>query len=311
MVNITSKGNPKKIDIVIPVYNAYEDLYRCLDSVDKSLTSSNAGDVKVILIDDKSSDERVLPLLGKYAERESYFLIENVKNLGFTANVNKGMKLNPQRDIILLNTDTVVTQKWIKKLQKCAYSKSTIATVTPLSNNGNGICSVPNFCQKNEIPQGYSIQGFARLIEKHSLQLYPEIPTAVGFCMFIKRDVIKEIGYFDEKAFGKGYGEETDFSLRAQKNGYVNVLADDTFIYHKGSSSFTSQRSRFREKRGLKILKKKHPDFLSNWKDFCENNPLKPIHSNIYFWLKYEKSNLPDFIIRFLRFLYKVKAGLF
>lgn len=95
-------------------------------------------------------------------------------------------------------------------MRKVAYLDHSIATVTPLTNNGS-ICSVPTFLEDNHIPAGYDIDSFAHYIENISLKQFREIPTAVGFCMYIKRNIIDEIGLFDQENFGKGYGEENDF----------------------------------------------------------------------------------------------------
>lgn len=298
----------KEIDLIIAVYNAYNELKECMSSVFDTLPEKG---VRIILIEDSSTDERVLPLLEKYAQKENVQLLKNDKNEGFVKSVNKGMKLYNDRDVLHLNVDTIVTEGWVEKIQECAYSRDNVATVTPLTNNGDGICSVPNFNKENEVPEDYTVQEFAELIEKHSLKLYPEIPTAVGFCMYIRKDALDKVGFFDEETFGRGYGEETDFSLRAKKDGYINLLDDQTYIYHKGGSSFTSEVANDLSNKGLDLLLKKHPDYLDKREQFIRMNPLKPIHTNIYFWIKYERSNLPNPIIHLLHNIYKIKAGLF
>jgi hypothetical protein len=61
-----------------------------------------------------------------------------------------------------------------------------------------------------------------------------EIPTGVGFCLFIRRGCLDDVGFFDEQRFGRGYGEENDFCLRASARGWVNRLCADVFVYHAG-----------------------------------------------------------------------------
>ncbi|PAF18640.1 glycosyl transferase family 2 [Terribacillus saccharophilus] len=178
-----------------------------------------------------------------------------MENMGFVKTVNKGIK-HTKHDIIILNSDTVVTDYWIDKLKVAAYSNSKVGSVTTLTNNGT-IASVPMFNKDNNLPKGYSIEEFSILIDKVSKKLYPVIPTAVGHAMFIKRAVINKIGLFDEVNFGKGYGEEEDYSARLIEKGYINILADDTFIYHHGSTSFKSDKKELIRK-NKRILKKKH-----------------------------------------------------
>lgn len=265
----------KPLDIIIPVYNAYEDLLDCVKSV-----LIHQVDYRIILINDKSTDEQVVDLLKKIKNKVSsdVVVIENESNSGFVKTVNKGMKISGS-DVILLNSDTIVTKGWAWKLQKCAYSSENIATVTPLTNYSS-ICSVPNFYEYNEIPKGFTLDSFSQFIEEISLRQYPEIPTAVGFCMYIKRKVLDEIGYFDEDAFGRGYGEENDFCMRAIKKEYVNVLCDDTYILHTGGKSFLHEKSKLRDEH-IQILTEKHPEYSVLTGKFFKDNPLKPLQENI------------------------------
>ena len=56
--------------------------------------------------------------------------------------------------------------------------------------------------------------------------------------MYIRRAALADVGAFDAEAFGRGYGEENDFCLRAGARGWRHLLACDTFVYHEGSVSF-------------------------------------------------------------------------
>jgi len=273
----SSKNIQKKtdIDVIVPIYNAYQDLLKCL----YSLLQYNEG-YRIILINDQSTDEQVTKLVSQLKLFENNFLkvLTNEKNLGFVKTVNIGMKYS-NHDVILLNSDTIVTANWSQKLKNYAYKNQKIATVTPLTNNGT-ICSVPDFLKENEIPEGFTIDDFADMIEKISFGNFIEIPTAVGFCMFIKRTALNQIGLFDEETFGRGYSEENDFSRRAIKYGYINALCDNTFIYHHGSSSFSLTKKELYDQ-NLKLVSERYPDYLSSVSQFCLSNPLNDIHINI------------------------------
>ena len=273
----------RKVDIIIPIYNAYDFTFSCIKSV---LEYTDLNTHTLLLINDKSPDKSISPMLKKYKEEnqdKNIVLLENEENLGFVTTCNKGMG-HSNNDVILLNSDTEVTKNWIPKLQKCAYSNEYIATVTPLTNNGT-ICSVPNFGVDNELPTNMTLEEYAQLIEKISKSRYPQLTTGNGFCMFIKRTVIDELGVFDDVTFGKGYGEENDFCYRALEHGYTNVLCDDTFIYHKGTQSFTKEnlsqtRAEITE-RHMEKLRKKHPLYVQKTDDFLFNNPLRDIQENV------------------------------
>ena len=273
----------KNIDIIVPVYNAYEYTEECIKSI---LKNTNLNEHTLLLINDKSPDEKILPMLQEYAsknEDKNIIVLDNEQNLGFVKTVNKGMSYS-ENDVILLNSDTEVTENWIEKIQECAYSNNYIATVTPLTNNGT-ICSVPNFGIDNELPKNMSLEEHAKMIELISKKRYPELTTGNGFCMYIKRDVINEIGLFDDETFGKGYGEENDFCYRALDHGYTNVLCDNTFIYHKGTQSFkkenmTESRMMLIEKH-MELLRKKYPIYVQKTDMFIANNPIRDIQENI------------------------------
>jgi len=273
-----------KVDIIVPVYNAFESLEKCIKSVIKNTDLINNN---LIIIDDGSTDERIFDFYNKIDKNKdkNIKIYKNKENLGFVGTVNRGMGLNKKNDVLLLNSDTVVTNNWLNNILECAYSSSIIATVTPLSNNAT-ICSVPNFVQDNQLPDGFDIDSFADLISSKSLKLYPQLPTGHGFCFFIKREILDIFGFFNLELFGKGYGEENEFCLRVEKYGYKNVLDDTTFIHHSGSASFTDEARINKVNNNIKIIENLYPGYQLRIENFVRTNPLKPIHNNINFWIK-------------------------
>jgi GT2 family glycosyltransferase/SAM-dependent methyltransferase len=265
----------ESVEVVIPVYNAYDEFLRCLYSLFK-----HQDIYRIILLDDCSPDIRLKDFFRflKDYEGERFKIEANPQNLGYLKTVNKGMRM-AKNDVILLNTDTVVTRGWARKMRGCAYSDPRIATVTPFTNNGR-MCSVPEFLANNEIPKGFTVDSFAECVEKASSRQYPELVTAVGFCMYVRRSVIDEIGYFDDINFEMGYGEESDFSFRAACKGYKNVLCDDTFVFHKGRASFLDTQNALMEK-NHKVLAERYPEFWAAIALFERSNPLKEFHNRL------------------------------
>ncbi len=265
----------RPVDIIIPIYNAYEELQLCVESIKKY---TNLEKNRLILINDKSPDKRIEEYLEKVKEY-NICILHNEENLGFSGTINRGIQLS-QNDVLLLNSDTVVTKRWIEKIVNCAYSDASIATVTPLSNNAT-LCSVPEFCKENKLPEDMTIDDMAELVENASAKLYLSLPVAHGFCMFIKRSVIEEIGLFDAKTFERGYGEENDFCYRAIQAGYYHVMCDDTYIYHSGTSSFVSEEKQKYIEEHEKILTQRYPKEMENTHIHCIMNPNKEIFDNI------------------------------
>lgn len=268
------------VDIIIPIYNAYDDLCKCLQSV---YQYTDLVKNRLILINDNSSDTRIEPYLNSQT-KENIIIIHNNENKGFSNNINLGMDQSKERDVILLNSDTIVTKNWVEKIVECAYSDRAIGTVTPLSNNAT-LCSVPNFCEENSLPEGMNIDQVAAIVEDCSLKKYPRITVAHGFCMFIKREVINTIGNFDAETFGRGYGEENDFCNRAEQMGYIHVMCDDTYIYHSGTKSFMSEEKEAYIKEHDRILNERYPQQMHNNAVHCQKNPNGWVGRNIAFHL--------------------------
>ena len=262
--------------IIIPVYNAFAEALRCVRSVLEHTRPCH----RILVVDDCSS-------AGRFADELSHELLNeprvrvlrNEQNVGFVKTCNMAMRLAAPLDVVLLNSDAEVTPGWLEKLRRAAASQQCVGTVTPLTNNGT-ICSVPKFLQDNALPAGYSVHEFAALVEAVSTREYPALPTCVGFCVYIKREVIDRIGMFDEEAFGKGYGEENDFSCRLHAAGYLDILDDATFVYHHGQMSFQADTPALVAQH-LEVLGGKHPHFAAEVDGFIAMNPLRSIHERI------------------------------
>lgn len=256
------------VDIVIPVYNAVDDVRACVDSVLRHTDARH----RVVLIDDASPDPRVAGLFAELASRglAQLALLANPANRGFTATANRGMSLS-RNDVVLLNSDTIVSAGWLAALVRCAESDPRIGTITPFSNNAE-ILSFPRFCVNNPWPGTDDPTPVARALAGAAVPSYPDIPTGVGFCLFIRRALIDDIGRFD-MAFGAGYGEENDFCLRAAAHGWRNVLADDAFVAHTGGRSFTTQKVALMERNARELLAR-HPGYDAMIQRYVAADPL-------------------------------------
>lgn len=227
------------VSIIIPVYNAFSETRKCLDSILRAETPH----ISVFVINDASPEAGFGTLASEYASDEFNFL-ENTQNLGFSGTINKGInyarKLSPDSDILILNSDTIVSRWWLRELKLVAMSSGEIGTVTALSNAA-GPFSVNTFSSTPSLSEINDVAGALR--EKAPL-VCPPLPTGHGFCMYIKDELIEDIGVFDSHSFPKGYGEENDFCMRAVKKGWKNTFAARSFVYHKQNASFKEQKDK-------------------------------------------------------------------
>lgn len=258
------------IDVIVPVYKGLQDVIDCLDSIK---ASKNQQAYELILIDDCSPEPEVSALLRERAALGEYTLLVNDENLGFVATVNRGMQLHPERDVLLLNSDTLVANDWLDRITKAAYADERIGTVTPFSNNAT-ICSYPKFCQDNDLPCNTSLEELDQLFSSVNAGKAVDVPSGVGFCMYIRRACLDELGYFDIETFGKGYGEENDFCQRAIKAGWKNRFALDTFVQHTGNVSFGDEHNELKHTALGKLLKR-HPQYDVDVQRHIAEDPAK------------------------------------
>jgi GT2 family glycosyltransferase/glycosyltransferase involved in cell wall biosynthesis len=258
-------------DVVVPVYNAPEDLRACVSSVLRYLRD----DVRVVLIDDASPDPAIAAYFAELAllAHPQLLLLRNEHNLGFTGTANRGMQLS-RADVVLLNSDTIPTAGWLDALLHCAATDAAIGTITPFSNNAE-ICSFPRFCEDNPWTADRDAEPIRAAIAAAAVPTYPDLPTGVGFCLFLRRAMLDEIGIFDP-AFGLGYGEENDLCLRAARAGWRNVLADNAFVAHTGGRSFVGQKAELGP-RNTALLLERHPHYLDMVHEYIAADPVRPL----------------------------------
>lgn len=263
----------RSVDVIVPIYNAGDMVRAALEALQRTLSSEDS----VILIDDASTEVDMPSIIESFQRNAqcAVRLERNEQNLGFVKTVNRAMQLS-KLDVVLLNSDTTVTQGWLQRLIEAADSDPQIATVTPFSNNAE-ICSYPVFCSNN--PALTNAEPLAQVMARRAGD-YPDLPTAVGFCMFIRRRALDQLGDFDAATFGRGYGEENDFCLRASAHGWRHVLCDRAYVTHHGGASFglTGEKS---GGEALKRLSARYPGYNALIADYVRNDPLAPIREQI------------------------------
>src|SRR6202043_140084 len=127
-------------------------------------------------------------------------LLRNSQNQGFVSSVNRALAQHPAHDAVLLNSDTLVFDDWLSRLAAAAYREPTVGTVTPLSNSGS-IASYPH-------AQGAAVTPeFAAALHTFATSTHPaistEIPVGVGFCLYMRRDCLNDVGSLDALLFGQ------------------------------------------------------------------------------------------------------------
>jgi GT2 family glycosyltransferase len=256
------------VDVVIPVYRGHKQMLACIGSVLGSLPPG----ARCIVVEDASPETALMEELRGLAERGRIVLRRQPANRGFPATANAGIRAAAGRDVILLNSDTLVPPGWIERLAEAAYSAPDIGTATPLSNNAT-IFAYPREDGPNPVPDEAATICLDRLARRANAGRVVDVPTAHGFCMYLRRDCLGEVGLLREDLFAQGYGEENDFCIRARHLGWRHVAVPGVFVAHAGTTSFGGAKAQLLA-RNLAILNRLHPGYDALIGDFRRADPL-------------------------------------
>jgi GT2 family glycosyltransferase len=190
-------------------------------------------------------------------------VVRNAANLGFigTCNAAFAHAKGERADVILLNSDTIVFPGALREILEVAQCDPMIGFVSPRSNNAT-LATLPHSSLDCDVTPADGYTAFVK--NSASLPRFSFVPTAVGFCLFVKWSVYSELGALDP-IYGKGYNEENDLILRANRCGYRAVLANRAFVWHQGEQSFAEsvQSKAAREAKNAPVLHSRYPEYLS------------------------------------------------
>lgn len=259
----------------MPVYRGQSET---LQAIHRVLSARTDCPFRLVVIDDASPEMELGWRIAALADAGLLLALRSDRNLGFVATANRGMQLDDTRDVVLLNSDTEVFDGWLDRLREAACSHARIGTATPLSNAAT-ILSYPLWLRDHTAELEVSAETLDRLC---ALQGTPpvDIPTAVGFCMYIRRDCLNQVGSFDQFRFGRGYGEENDFCMRAATLGWRHVAAVNTYVWHWGGRSFGDEKAQ-RLDQAMRTLRQLHPRYHGIVRDFIARDPLAPVRASL------------------------------
>jgi len=265
-------GENNPVDVLIPVYNGLEETLECINSA-LDARKLNRTAHRLVVIEDKTPVPALAKALKVLAAKGKITLVQNAVNLGFIRSMNRAMALSPNKDVVWLNADTRVHGTWLDRLRTVAYGDERIASVTPFTNNGE-LMSFPQSQVSHSMPtakQLAELDELARKVDSAPM----EIETGCGFCLYIKRAALDEVGYLDEIHLARGYGEETDWCLRAHGMGWRHMGAPNIFVAHRGGVSFGSEKT-LRVAHNNAILRKRYPSASTRFNAFILRDPVKP-----------------------------------
>ena len=234
------------VSIIIPTYLNFEGLLKpCIESILKYTDMENTE----LVISSNGCENKVreyVESLGK--ENKKFKLVWNEEALGYVKAVNEGIKASNGEFVVLLNDDTVLLEQpkneWLKILLE-PFKEKSVGVAGPLLFR----------------------MVFWENKEKNSEEKLLDRPFISFWCAAIRRDVFKKVGLLDE-IFSPGYGEDVDFCIRAEDNGYKIKKTKEVPIRHLDGQTFKKSEST------QKYLKQQEKD-RGEWGHIIEKRYIK------------------------------------
>jgi GT2 family glycosyltransferase len=259
-----------RLNIIIPIYKGVEVTRACIESV---LTHRDPERDVVVLVNDRSPEADMEPMLFEYVGAKNLHLLNNPENLGFVKSVNRALNFCLAGDVVLLNSDTRVFAGGLDELYNVAHSSNDVGTVTAMSNNATIFSYPHSLLASSELADISWDELAAAALQQNAGRAF-EVPTGHGFCMLVKRKVLNRVPSLDEQ-FGRGYGEENAFCLKAEDLGFRHVAAAGVLVEHRESVSFGDAIRIEQLKANLPVLERMYPEYTGTIIEFQKRDDLR------------------------------------
>jgi GT2 family glycosyltransferase len=210
-------------DVIVLTWNQLEIIKTFADS----FISNTFLPSRLIIIDNNSNDGTKEYLLSLKNTPFCHFqIILNEENKGFVGGMNQGIKISQAEYVCLANNDVIFTKSWLEEIISIFEKNQRIGLINPNSNN---LGAIP--------PKNSSLEEFAQSLRKKYKGTFVEMPFCIGFCMVIKKEVIEKVGGLSKEYFPMFF-EDTDYSMKVKKEGYLIGVAKGSYVYHQEHASF-------------------------------------------------------------------------
>jgi len=283
----------QSLSIIIVSFNTKDLLLDLLGSLKKSIKFAKKSGyfIETIVIDNNSTDSTVAELKKNFKWIK---LIANSRNIGFSAASNKGILKAKGEVILLLNSDTKVSENTLVECLDYLNTEQKVGALTcrlelpngridPASHRGfptpwNSFCyftGLEKLFARSRLFAGYH-QGWKDLKEVH------QIDSCSGAFMMVRQTVINKIGLLDDRFFM--YGEDLDWCYRIKESGFQVIYFPQTKVIHyKGQSGRKKlPDNRIQHDLVKKIKKESKQNFYQTMKLFYQKHYIKKYPKIIY-----------------------------
>lgn len=246
---IENKTTKFEISIVVAAYNHLDKTKECVESIIRN-TDFEGLNAELILIDHGSTDGTL-----------EYFQSIGVKKvIKFKENIRIGMfsfaaQICEGKYFAFVSNDTIVTPKWLEILLNCVRSDSKIISATPTTPNTSNLQSL-------SVPTVDKIKflQYAETNNQSNPKRWFDRSRVMPVICLYNLENMNQIGYADPYYYSLEFWDD-DFSLRAKRAGFRQLVCEDVYCYHYGSetgretqqkeNTFVSGRELFQYKNGL------------------------------------------------------------
>lgn len=219
----------------ITVYNGRAFVPAAIESAIRM--DQTHAQIDVLVLDDASPEPGWSEELAAFCRERDVMYYRTPRNLGIPRNVSLGMLTAVKRGydyVVISNSDVLYPRDLMGQMLEVSRQPG-VGSVTAWSNNVS-IYSLPNEDPNRFLHDQGVVDWVHAGLAGHFGDAAMDIPAGISFCILISTDVVREVGIMDP-CFGRGYCEETDWSLRSLAAGYRIVLAPGTYVFHHGRGS--------------------------------------------------------------------------
>jgi O-antigen biosynthesis protein len=259
-LELSDKNADSSLSIVVPIFNAPDEVSELLSSI----SNQEDKDFELILVDD-GSQQKTADLLVTYVNTyKNTILVKHEVNKGYTTTVNDGVSAASNELITVLNSDTVLPKTFVSKIKEYASKYPSISAFGPITNAGSWqntpmLHDESGSIAINALPKDVSVDKMNDLLASdNEAKGVIKVNLLNGFCYTVRKSVYDDIGLLDVEGFPSGYGEEDDFFIRLNLQGYQVGIIKELYVYHHKTKSFTSAQKQEFSKKGQKTLHSKY-----------------------------------------------------
>lgn len=223
----------EKIGVILVNYNGKQYNDKCIQSI---LNSTIRGQIKVIIVDNLSTDGSLEVLEEHWGSNEQIQIIPLKENCGFSRASNEGIRAAIKQGIenfLLLNNDTEIEPFTIEKMVESQEQTGAIVVPKVFYADRPGIiwCAGGEFSRIIKKPR----QSGLNRPDSPEFQVSKYCDFANGCCLLLTKEIVDKIGFLDDRFFL--YYEDTEYSFRAWENGIAVWYCADALVFHKVNGS--------------------------------------------------------------------------